>query len=183
MEAESDAILVDRCLRGDGTAYAELVRTHTRRVFAACLAITGNAADAEDMAQETFMRGYAKLDTLRKPQRFGSWIVAIAANLSRELARSRAIRDRFAATADCEEPTAAGFTDPERFSNLRRGLDWLPESYRVPLLLYYFDDQSSESIAAALGVSVGAVHARLCRARHELRAILEKMEAGDERRM
>jgi RNA polymerase sigma-70 factor (ECF subfamily) len=170
-----DRKLVEACIRGDREAYAELVRIHAGRVYAVCLAIAGTEADAEDLAQEALVKGFTGIASLRDRDRFGAWIATIAGNLSRNFVRARANRARLlAAWQDCPCGERESFTD------LRRALGELPEKYRVPLLLYYFDGSSTEGIAATLGISAEAVFMRLCRARGELRKLLEKMEAHHE---
>ncbi|MGD1047125.1 MAG: RNA polymerase sigma factor [Candidatus Krumholzibacteriaceae bacterium] len=175
MDGGRDRKLVEECVQGNREAYAELVRLHAGRVYAVCLAIVGTEADAEDLAQEALVRGFVKINSLKDRDRFGSWIATIAGNLSRNFIRQRANQARLLATqADC----ASGET--ERFSDLRRALWKLPEQHRVPLVLYYFDDRSTASIAATLGITPEAVHMRLSRARGELRKLLEKAEAHNE---
>ena len=176
MEDGPDRKLVEACMRGDREAYAGLVRLHAGRVYAVCLAIAGSEADAEDLAQEALVRGFMKIASLRDRGRFGPWIATIAGNLSRNFIRGRANQARLLATqADCPGGV------PEGFSDLRRALRELPEKHRAPLMLYYFDATSTEGIAATLGISPKAVHMRLSRARGELRKLLEKTEAHDER--
>jgi RNA polymerase sigma-70 factor (ECF subfamily) len=170
-----DRKLVEACMRGDREAYAGLVRLHAGRAYAVCLAIVGSEADAEDLAQEALVRGFMKIASLRDRDRFGPWIATIAGNLSRNFLRQRTNQARLLSTrADCPGG------EPESFGDLRRALRKLPEQHRTPLVLYYFNATSTESIAATLGISPEAVHMRLSRARGELRKLLEKMEAHDE---
>jgi RNA polymerase sigma-70 factor (ECF subfamily) len=178
MDDGRDRRLVETCLRGDRKAYDELVRLHAARVYAVCLAIVGASADAEDLAQEALVTGFSKITSLRDHDRFGAWIATIAGNLSRNFARQRANHKRLLAMqADC-----AG-REPESQSDLQSALWKLSEELRIPLLLYYFDGRSTESIASTLDISPDAVRMRLCRARGELRKLLEKMEAHDEKHM
>lgn len=168
MESERDGKIVEACLAGDGRAYAGLVKLHGKRVYAICLAMTGNAADAEDLAQEALMRGFTELGSLRDRDRFGPWIAAIAGNTCRNFIKKRARREQtMVVETDC-----AG-NDPDDLSDLRAMLSKLPEQHRIPLMLYYLDGHSSENVAASLGISTEAVHTRLSRARRELRRLLE----------
>jgi len=168
LESARDEKIVEACLAGDGRAYAGLVRVHGKRVYAICLAMTGNAADAEDMAQEAFMRGFTELGSLRDRDRFGPWIAAIAGNMSRNFIKKRASRERtLASQADLPRE------DSKDMSDLRAMLGKLSEQHRIPLMLYYFDGHSSESVSITLGISIEAVHTRLSRARRELRKLLE----------
>jgi len=178
MENGRDRKLIEASLRGDREAYSDLVKLHAGRVYAVCFAIVGGAADAEDLAQEALVKGFMEIATLRDHDRFGAWIATIAGNLSRNFIRQRANRARLLAMrTDCEG------REPERLSDLKPALMKLPEQFRIPLMLYYFDSRSTESIAATLDISPEAVRMRLCRARVELRRLLEKMEAHDERHM
>ena len=155
MESGRDATIVERCLAGDGRAYTGLVRLHGRRVYAICLAMTGDPADAEDLMQETFMRGFTELGTLRNRDSFGPWIATIAGNVCRNFLKTRSRREREAsAAADCPSK------DLEDLSDLREALGKLPEQHRLPLMLYYFDGQSAERCAASLGISCEAVSNR-----------------------
>jgi RNA polymerase sigma-70 factor (ECF subfamily) len=170
-----DAALVEACLQGDRTAYAELVKRHAGHAYAICLAIVGIVPDAQDLAQEALVKGFVELDSLKNHERFGAWIAAIAGNLSRNFIRRRANHERLLAMqTDC------GHEDSDRLSDLRRMLWRLPENYRIPLMLYFFDGRTTESIAATLDISPGAVYTRLRRARDELRSLLENAEARDE---
>jgi RNA polymerase sigma-70 factor (ECF subfamily) len=178
MEDRRDRKLVEACLRGNREAYDDLVKLHAARVYAVCLAIVGVSADAEDLAQEALVAGYTKIASLRDHDRFGAWIATIAGNLSRNFVRQRTNHKRLLAMrADCTG------REPERQSDLRNALWKLREQLRIPLILYYFDGRSTENIAAALDISPKAVRMRLCRARGELRKLLEKTEAHDERHM
>lgn len=178
MEDGRDRTLVEACLRGDREAYDDLVTLHAARVYAVCLAIVGTAADAEDLAQEALVTGFTRIASLRDHDRFGAWIATIAGNLSRNFIRQRANHERLLATqAD------RGGGEPQSSPDLQSALERLPEQFRIPLLLYYFDGRSAESIAATLDITPEAVRMRLCRARGELRRLLEKAEAHDERKM
>ena len=168
MDGERDTKIVEACLAGDGRAYAGLVRLHGRRVYALCLAMTGNAADAEDLMQETFMRGFTQLGSLRNHDSFGPWIGTIAGNVCRNFLKKRSSRER-----DVSVPVDCPAKDIDDLSDLRDALGKLPEQHRLPLMLYYFDGQSTEHLAASLGISCEAVYTRLSRARRELRKLLE----------
>jgi len=168
VESERDAAFVEECLAGNGEAYAGLVRLHGRRVYAICLAMTGNTADAEDLMQETFMRGFTQLGSLRNRDSYGPWIGTIAGNVCRNFLKKRSRLQR-----DESMPVDCPSKDLEGLSDLRDALGRLTEQHRLPLMLYYFDGQSAEHCAASLGISCEAVYTRLSRARRELRKLLE----------
>lgn len=168
MERGRNATIVESCLAGDARAFAGLVRLHGRRVYAICLAMTGNTADAEDLTQETFMRGFTQLGSLKNHDSFGPWIGTVAGNVCRNFLKKRASRER-----NVEMPADCPAEDDHDMSDLRDALGRLPEQHRLPLMLYYFDGQSAEHCAASLGISCEAVYTRLSRARRELRKLLE----------
>jgi RNA polymerase sigma factor (sigma-70 family) len=176
MEERNEASLVEESTAGDRKAYAELVRLHAGHVYAMCLAMLHNTADAKDISQETLMRGFTEISSLQNRGRFGPWLMAIAANLCRDHLRRR--------PNGCEEtaePTDPASGDTERLVDLRRTLHRLPDEYLVPLLMYYYDGRSCDSVAETLGISREAVYMRLSRARRELRCMLEEGEHDHER--
>lgn len=172
MNERSDEFLVTASRSGDRRAYAELVRRHSRRVWAVCMGILGNAADSDDISQETFIRGFSRLGSLRGSGSFGPWIAQVARNLCldqlRVGARRRELIERHGYTLVRGE---------QDHSALHEALAELPEQYRTPLMLYYFDGKSAKRLAEELGISHNGACTRLSRARRELRRILER-QAG-----
>lgn len=155
--------------------YAALMRSHLRRVLAICLSHLGQQADAEDAAQEIFLRGFRKLSTLHDPAHFKAWIDQIARNHCRDLLRRRNRRPESpwdAAAEALADPSPAGRTDDE-FLDLRRALAQLPDEHRLPLVMYYFNGRDTRAVAHELGLSKGGACSRLFRARMALRARLE----------
>jgi RNA polymerase sigma-70 factor (ECF subfamily) len=167
-----DAVLVERSRKGDRKAYGELVRRHSRRVFAICLGILGNSHDAEDVAQQALVRGFERLATLEKGSEFAAWVAAIARNLCIDFGR----RKRPKEPLEANQPESAATT--EAFPDVHEALKRLPEEYRLPLVLYYFDGQSTQKVAGALNISPAGVLTRLSRARRKLRKILEAKQGG-----
>jgi RNA polymerase sigma-70 factor (ECF subfamily) len=168
----SEASLVIASRRGDREAYAALVRLHLRKIFAVCLGILNNVSDSEDAAQDVCVKGMTQLGQLRDDDRFAIWITRIARNHCRDLLRARKrhrelLFERFAK----EIPS-----DAADFSDLRAALGELSEEHRVPLMLFYFEGQSTKSLASALDLSQAGACTRLCRARRELRRLMEKKE-------
>jgi len=90
---EHDAELVRKAARGDASAFAVVYDRYARMIRAVCFETTGEIGAAQELAQEVFLRAYAKLRTLRKPERFGPWIVSIARYVCCEWRRGRK-RDR-----------------------------------------------------------------------------------------
>lgn len=154
----------------DKSAYTRLVKASASRVFAICLGTVGNRADAEDIAQQAFLKGYSQIGQLRNGQQFEPWIARIAKNLCIDFLRRQKRK-----TSDLYEVTDNGSTESKEYPELMAALDKLPQQYRVVLLLYYFDGQSTESIAEVLETSRRAVHTKISRARKQLRQILGAM--------
>jgi RNA polymerase sigma-70 factor (ECF subfamily) len=167
LNAEVENKLVASARKGDRTAYARLVETYSGRVFAICLGTLGDRHDAEDLAQQTLLRGFVQINHLRNAQRFGAWIAQIARHLCID-----AIRRQKAQVLAPPSDAGTGDGDPEAYRRLEGALAKLKPDYRMPLLLFYFDGRSTRSIAETLGISQAAVQTRLSRARRELRDYL-----------
>lgn len=159
-------------------AYGQLVRAYSARVFAICLAMLGNRADAEDAAQQAFLKGFENIKSLGGEARFGAWICRIAKNLCVDLIRSRGRQRRVLGKLAAEQVRSGG-RDSAGFDELEAALARLPEEYRLPLVLYYFDGRSAKGVAEAFEISEAAVYTRMCRARSMLREIL-RGRAGNE---
>jgi RNA polymerase sigma-70 factor (ECF subfamily) len=153
---------------GDRDAYTELASRHLRRIFAVCLGMLSNVSDAEDASQDTLLRGFRKIHTLRDCAQFEGWINQIARNICRDMLRKRLVRQR----AVIEQPVTESEPDDERTIMLE-AINQLPEKYRLPLMLYYFNGHDSNSVARALNLSRAGACTRLSRARRELRELLE----------
>ena len=177
----TDAELVGAARRGDAGALGELVRRHQKQVFAVALSLLGDAAEAEDMAQETFIRASRNLDLLADPAKFAAWVRRIAFGVCVDWLR--AFRPELYRSAQELEDHAAsipsGAPSPlERLENLelsRRvlgALEQLPVRYRAPLTMYHIEGLSHEKVAEALGVPVGTVRSLVSRARRRLAPLL-----------
>jgi len=182
----SDGELVSRSVSGDRQAAATLIERHAAAVYAVCLGLLADPDAAQDLSQETLLRGIARMASLKNPASFRSWLVSIAHNLCRD-SWQQGRRRRELLAREMDTVVAAGgadaapvpglgrgnLDDPDDDLDLRRALARLPEKHRLPLLLFYFDGQSTARVAEALGIRVDAAATRLCRARRALRDILE----------
>lgn len=177
----SDAEFVAAAVAGEREAAAELIERHAAAVYAACLGMLADPDRAEDVAHDSLLKAIERLSTLRDPRTFRGWLLSIARNLCRDhWRRSRRRRELLAEHAEQsglrvvgDAATASGVDDETAGPDLQPALARLPEKFRLPLLLYYFDGLSSARVGDALGISAGAAGARLCRARRALRRILE----------
>jgi RNA polymerase sigma-70 factor (ECF subfamily) len=180
----SDGELVRQTLAGRTTAFEELTRRWAGRVTALCHARTRRAGDAEDLAQETLLRGFRALATLSDPDKFGSWICGIAARTCLDWLKSKQrTMVHFSALGpdrDANAVMADGRAEPDldRRDDCRRlmsEVEALPDECREAIMLYYYEDVTYRDLAAMLGVSAATVNARLTRGRALLR---ERLGAG-----
>lgn len=168
MDANTEKNLITSCQNGNRMAYADLVRAHSGRVFAICLGMLGNRHDAEDMAQQSLLRGFMHIGSLRQSGRFAPWIARIARNLCLDAIRKQKHNTISGSVGAGREDGM----DAEDCRRLEAALARLSSDYRVPLLLFYFDGRSTRNIAETLGITQANVQTRLSRARRQLRALL-----------
>lgn len=160
--------LVASCRDGSASAYASLAREYSGRIFAICYGMLGNAHDAEDIAQQTLLRGFANITQIRRNEKFGAWICRIAKNLCVDFIRRQKRRQDSLAGR-----VTASQSSPKEYPELMRALAKLSEDHRLALMLYYFDGRSAKAVAEAFEISEGAAQARLSRARKQLRKLLQ----------
>lgn len=148
--------------------YTELVKAHTGRVFAICLGMIGNIHDAEDMTQQTLLKGFSKINQIQDYEQFGPWIYRIAKNACIDFLRRQKSKNNY-----LSEQLEANRNQIRNYSELRGALSKLPEESRTVLMLYYFDGHNTTSVAETMMISKSAAQTRLSRARKELRKLLE----------
>ena len=172
MTVDDGVAAVDRVLRGDVAAFAEIVERWQDPLVALAYRFCHDRSRAEDMAQEAFVRAFRALHQWRREAAFSTWLFALATNVYRaDLRRRRAPLvsiDEVADPADAFD-VAADHEDSDRRAAVRRALHALPARYRDVLVLFYFHEMDVERTAASLGVPVGTVKARLSRGREILR--------------
>ncbi len=167
MNDRAEENLVRACQQGDKAAYASLVSRYYRRIFALCLGMVANAHDAEDIAQETMLKGLQSIRGLARPERFEPWILRIARNLCLDLLR----RQKRAKAQPIEAPPPAETTIHENH-DLERAIQRLPQELRLPLTMYYFEQRDARSIAGRLSISPSLAYERLKAARQRLHELL-----------
>ena len=185
VEADIDAGSVGRARSGDAAAFEILVRRHERWVFSLVLRMVGNRHEAEDIAQDIFLKAYRSLRDFRGTARFSTWLHTIATNHTLSYLASRATsRRREVADTDADLPPrmdrlpdSAPRADQElERKDLRSLLDAalarLSPEHRIVVVLRDIQDLSYEEIAEVLHVELGTVRSRLHRARAALRASL-----------
>ena len=177
--------LVARAKAGDATAYEEIVRAHQAIAFRTAYLIAGSEADAQEAAQDGFVKAYRALGRFRAGAPFRPWLLSIVANEARNRRRSAGRRQGLvlraaadAASGDAAPSPEAAFVDAERRQELLAAIGRLGDDHRLVLSCRYFLDLSEEETAAALGVRRGTVKSRLARALERLRAELGEEQDG-----
>jgi RNA polymerase sigma-70 factor, ECF subfamily len=178
---KSDHAAIRAVRSGDKDAYAELVRAHGRAVFGVARRITGNEADAEDVAQETFLRGYRRLESFESRANFGTWIYRIAVRCALDKLQGRRPEQEGLELENPDGevesvPVADRAPGPEQLvlsseiaAYREAAMASLTPLERTAFTLRHMEDCSSEEIAAALDVSPDAVKQAIYRAVQKLR--------------
>ncbi|HEY7518624.1 MAG TPA: sigma-70 family RNA polymerase sigma factor [Methylomirabilota bacterium] len=175
-----EAALVARLRQGDRRAFEELVIAYQHRVFGVALRMLGNRAEAEEIAQETFLRAHRALPEFRGEARLHTWLYAIASRLCLNRlasAERRLVRgdDEALAGARSDAPSAAAVLErAELDAAVREAIAALPEERRIVVVLRDLEGLSYEEIGEVLGLEPGTVRSRLHRARLDLKAKLER---------
>lgn len=169
LEKRQDKAAVRRTLAGDRNAFEPLVKRYSGVAYSVAFARLRNAADAEDAAQEAFVRAFRHLDTLDDPSKFGSWIVGITRNVGVDMLRRREREGRWTTGDWVDMVDSRGEIEQRELRLLLRQqiLD-LSEEHREVLTLHYFAQKSTQQIAELLGQPREAVKKRLQRARAAL---------------
>ena len=179
-----EAELVERAKGGDAGAYGELVRRYQGIAFRTAYVVAGTAAEAEDAAQEGFVKAYRALSRFRPGAPFRPWLLEIVANEARNRRRSAGRRARLELRLAGESPSGDAAPSPEalllaseRRATLFDAVERLPDEQRLAVVCRYFLGLSEEETAAVLGCRRGTVKSRLSRALERMRAELEAAHA------
>ena len=187
--AKSESVLVAEAKAGSYAAFEELVNRYEKKIYRLGMNITGSPEDAEDVLQETFLKAFQHLPDFREDSRFYTWLVRIAVNEGLMKLRKRR-SSREVPIEDSEDQE--GVVMPREFADwkpnpeqllaraelediLRNAVKSLPPIFRTVFYLRDVEELSTEETAEILGLSVGAVKARLFRARLRLREELSRV--------
>jgi RNA polymerase sigma-70 factor (ECF subfamily) len=179
LQAGEERRIVEACLKGDVQAFRRIVERYQNGIHGLCYRMTGNRADAEELAQEAFVRAFRALASFEQDKVFSTWLFRIAVNACRDHLRSR--RRTEAPYGIDPGPVASEDPGPEAEvgrGEMRRGveraLQLLPEKYREILILRHYEGIPYEEIAQISGDTVGALKVRAVRARA---ALMERFRA------
>jgi RNA polymerase sigma-70 factor (ECF subfamily) len=182
-----ETALIERACNGDVGAYEELVRQYQDMAYRTACLITGGTAEAEDAAQEAFVKAYYALGRFRDGAPFRPWLLRIVANEARNRRKAADRRAALAQRSAEERPVAGKDHSPpeavvltaERHAGLRRALARLREGDRLIIAYRYFHDLSEAEIAVVLDCPRGTVKSRLSRALTRLRTVVAGAEGDD----
>lgn len=183
---ETEAVAVARARGGDSEAFRQLVERHSRSVYKVAFRITGNAQDAEDVVQETFLKAYRQLGRFEERASFGTWLHRIAWNCSVDLLRSRPRREQAEEMDTLDQlgsqatPTSATGASPERLMASAQVADRVKEAMarlspleRAAFVMRHYEGRSIDEISRALEIRENAAKHSIFRAVRKMRIALE----------
>ena len=177
-----DARLVEEARRGDREAFGELVLRYERRLIRVILRFVRDEELAKDLAQETFLRVYERLDQFDPSRRFGPWLFRIGVNLTLDYLRKRKRRGWWSlfSESSADKPPDPAVADPRKQLELKQEvravLDQIPEKYRTVLVLRDLESFSTSEIAAILDRKEATVRWRLAEARSRFQKLWVKRQ-------
>jgi len=176
--------LIERCLRGDQLAWETIVRLHWRKVFNVAYKFVGRHDEAEDLAQDIFLKIFRSLGTFDRRANFQTWLISVSRNLCidyyRSVRKERQTIDRDLTAEDAspvsrEVGPLAALEKHDMVAQLRQALALLPAPLRTAVLLRDIQELSYQEIAERLGLPEGTVKSRINRGRKELARQIERL--------
>jgi RNA polymerase sigma-70 factor, ECF subfamily len=189
---QTDVATVAMARDGDAEAFRTLVERHSRAIYRLAHRMTGNASDAEDVVQDTFLKAYRQLSRFESRANFGTWLHRIAVNCSIDLIRSRPHREAGHDAADLEDlggeiAQERGQQTPERLmlstevqDRINHAMAALSQRERAAFVLRHFEGNSIDDISRSLGLKTNATKHSIFRAVRKMRAALEPFVATEE---
>lgn len=182
---EQEQLWVEQARAGDKHAFSRLVQAYQRPVYNLTYRMLGNQQEAEDAAQETFLRAYAGLRKYSPEHKFSTWLFSIANHHCIDRLRKRRMRllsfddNPVLQNLEGEVPRPDhAVLDGEQRLEIQALLNQLEPEYRMPLILRYWEDYSYEEIATTLQLTVAAVKSRLFRARQQIAKLYSERAAA-----
>ena len=170
-----DVELIRRTLAGDNNAFSELVEKYQKQVHALAWRKIGDFHTAEDITQDTFLKAYQRLHTLKEPHRFAGWLYVIATRRCLALFRQKRLQTQVIENIDTPVSNKDAYSQhiaeeqaktivKEQQEVVKKLLATLKESDRTVITLYYFGEMTCEEMSEFLGVSANTIKSRLRRA-------------------
>ncbi|HOA54414.1 MAG: sigma-70 family RNA polymerase sigma factor [Acetivibrionales bacterium] len=170
----TDSELVKSCLLGNNDAFAELISRYKRLIYSVAYKFTKESEEADDMAQEAFIKIYRSLSRYNDQYKFSTWCVKVATNICLDHVRRRKLN--CVSLDEIESFTGSDTDTPEehylrkeRCQVVQDAIDSLPEIYKEPIVMYHQKGMSYKEIAEDLGKPMSIIKNRIFRARHALR--------------
>lgn len=182
---DEESVWLERARQGDKAAFGQLIEAYQGPVYNLAYRMLGNRGEAEEAAQEAFIRAFTKLDSYDPRRKFSTWMLSITSNYCIDLLRKRRalllsldqpLPPHPALMSDRADNPEAQTVDNEREALVQELLEELPEDYRQTVVLRYWYDLSYQEIADVMDTTVSAIKSRLFRARRQLAEI--GMERG-----
>jgi RNA polymerase sigma-70 factor (ECF subfamily) len=183
---ESDEFLIALCLEGNKDAFGSLVGKYQNSVYSLCYHIVGNFADAQDLAQDVFVKAYIDLAKIREPSKFASWLYRIAVNICKMWIRAQKAINIIPLenviniqTKPDDDSSPENHAEANELNNsIRQALSILSENHRTVILLHYIGGLSCDEIAYSLSLSRSAVKNRLLARKQLKRELIPMMESN-----
>ena len=183
----SEAEIIRLAQQGDAAAFERIYRLNSRRVYALCLRMVGNTAEAEDLTQEAFLQLYRKIHTFRGESAFSTWLHRLAVNVVLMRLRKKSLGETSLEEAtEPDEETGGPRKDvggPDLLLtgsidrvNLERAIDQLPRGYKAVFVLHDIQGYEHNEIAEIMGCSIGNSKSQLHKARMRLRELLQERQ-------
>ncbi len=155
-------------------AFESLLTAYQDKVFRLCYSMLGDRAQAEDAAQDSFLRIWKSMDRYRGDSALGTWIFSVTRNVCLTAISKRASYK----SSPVEEVDRAAPEPPSSERDMLRLVQQLPDNYRQVVMLFYMEDRSYEEVARLLGLPIGTVKTYLHRARKQLVTMVEEADSG-----
>ncbi len=183
MEFADDISCIGQILEGNINAYSYLVDKHKDRVFNLAFRICGNHEEAEEIAQDAFLKAFRALKSFRRKSRFNTWLYRITYNTAISLVRARKRHELSIEDLPVEfiefNPDNTGINESEyeyRSSLVKFAMKKLTEEERGLISLYYYEELNTEEISEITGISKNNIKVKLFRARQRLAGIIRSIE-------
>lgn len=187
MGIEKDVLYIDRVLAGDTKSYSYLVEKYKDKTYSLILGIVKNSEDAEEVAQDAFVKAFNALESFKKESSFSTWLYRIAYNSALTKIRSqKPIHDSIDENVsnlnnDVVNSAFAELVKDDRKKYLKAALDRLTSEERLIVDLYYSEEKDLSEIAQIIGITHGSIRVKLLRVRNKLKDILNNILNTDAR--
>ena len=182
MKFRKDNYYIDRLLKGDNNAYASLVNKHKNLVFTIAVKILKNREDAEELAQDVFIKAFEVLNTFKKESKFSTWLYRIAFNMAVSKTRKKKLPTVNLETEIIENfsiddivPDMQELSNEEQKNCIDKALNVLPYEENIIITLFYYDDKSIEEISEITSLTISNVKVKLHRIRKKLYSIIHQI--------